>query len=263
MAREPRLRVGLAGLGAVGLDVARRLEAGIPGLTLAEVAVRDADKACRDLPRIGNGIALESAEKLAENCDLVVECLPPVKLFRTLSLSPSSIMRQAVHAAVGRPASGTLGSGGAGKRNRRCAFWCRPAPLIRTRRGARRRRRHHPFGHHGDAETAGKGLEGAPYLVERGITLKGLNTARKVFDWRRCTRPRQRSRLSGQRQRRRRARRSRRHPGRTGPNLGNPGPTRRSTATPIASRSRPISRAFPCRSRASPRRIRAPAASCR
>ena len=26
------------------------------------------------------------------------------------------------------------------------------------------------------------GLEGAPYLVERGITLKGLNTARKVFD---------------------------------------------------------------------------------
>jgi aspartate dehydrogenase len=26
------------------------------------------------------------------------------------------------------------------------------------------------------------GLDGAPYLVERGISLKGLNTARKVFD---------------------------------------------------------------------------------
>jgi aspartate dehydrogenase len=26
------------------------------------------------------------------------------------------------------------------------------------------------------------GLDGAPYLIERGISLKGLNTARKVFD---------------------------------------------------------------------------------
>ena len=36
------LRVGIAGLGAVGLDVAKRLIAGVPGLTLAAVAVRDA-----------------------------------------------------------------------------------------------------------------------------------------------------------------------------------------------------------------------------
>ena len=38
MARKP-LRVGLAGLGAVGLDVARRIEAGIPGLVLVAVSV--------------------------------------------------------------------------------------------------------------------------------------------------------------------------------------------------------------------------------
>jgi phosphoribosylglycinamide formyltransferase-1 len=37
------LRVGLAGLGAVGLEVARRLIAGVPGLTLTAVAVRDDD----------------------------------------------------------------------------------------------------------------------------------------------------------------------------------------------------------------------------
>jgi aspartate dehydrogenase len=76
VAREP-VRVGLAGLGAVGLEVARRLEAGIPGLVLTAVAVRDADKARRNLPQIGNGSAIEPAEKLAESCDLVVECLPP------------------------------------------------------------------------------------------------------------------------------------------------------------------------------------------
>jgi hypothetical protein len=38
------LRVGIAGLGAVGLDVAKRLIAGVPGLTLAAVAVRDVEK---------------------------------------------------------------------------------------------------------------------------------------------------------------------------------------------------------------------------
>ena len=85
MAREP-LRVGLAGLGAVGLEVARRLDAGIPGLVLAAVAVRDAEKAKRNLPRIGNGIELGPAEALAESCDLVVECLPPA-LFRAVATS--------------------------------------------------------------------------------------------------------------------------------------------------------------------------------
>ena len=45
VSNERPLRVGIAGLGAVGLDVAKRLIAGVPGLTLAAVAVRDVDKA--------------------------------------------------------------------------------------------------------------------------------------------------------------------------------------------------------------------------
>jgi aspartate dehydrogenase len=40
-AAQQSLKVGLAGLGAVGLEVARRLEAGIPGLALAAVSARD------------------------------------------------------------------------------------------------------------------------------------------------------------------------------------------------------------------------------
>ena len=49
-AGRPSLRVGLAGLGGVGLDVARRLIDGIDGLTLAAISVRAADKARRDDP---------------------------------------------------------------------------------------------------------------------------------------------------------------------------------------------------------------------
>ncbi len=177
MAREP-LRVGLAGLGAVGLEVARRLEAGISSLTLAAVAVRDADKACRDLPRIGNGIALESAEKLAENCDLVVECLPPV-LFRTIAISvidrgklfmPLSVGQLLEHwdlvaraketgARILVPTGALIGLDAV----RAAAEGTIHSVTMVTRKPP-------------------AGLEGAPYLVERGITLKGLNTARKVFD---------------------------------------------------------------------------------
>lgn len=177
MAREP-LRVGLAGLGAVGLEVARRLEAGIPGLVLCAVAVRDADKARRSLPQIGNGIALEPAEKLAEGCDLVVECLPPA-LFRNVATSaidrgklfmPLSVGQLLEHwdlvarakqsgARILVPTGALIGLDAV----RAAAEGTIHSVTMVTRKPP-------------------AGLEGAPYLVERGITLKGLDTARKVFD---------------------------------------------------------------------------------
>src|SRR5690348_11561759 len=80
------LRVGLAGLGAVGLEVAKRLIAGVPGLTLAAVAVRDVEKARRALPQIGGAIPARKATELADDCDIVVECLPPA-LFREVAVS--------------------------------------------------------------------------------------------------------------------------------------------------------------------------------
>ena len=83
---KPSLRIGIAGLGAVGLDVARRLiDGAIPGMTLTAVAVRDADKARRALPQIGDLVALRTLETLADECDVVVECLPPA-LFRGIAI---------------------------------------------------------------------------------------------------------------------------------------------------------------------------------
>ena len=81
-----RLAIGIAGLGAVGLGVARRLEKGIPGLVLAGIAVRDREKARRNLPGAGEQIPIVAAEALADSCDVVVECLPP-QLFRDVGLS--------------------------------------------------------------------------------------------------------------------------------------------------------------------------------
>jgi len=168
----------LAGLGAVGLEVARRLEAGIPGLVLTAVAVRDADKARRNLPQIGNGIAIEPAEKLAESCDLVVECLPPA-LFRMIATSvidrgklfmPLSVGQLLEHwdlvaraketgARILVPTGALIGLDAV----RAAAEGTIHSVTMVTRKPP-------------------NGLDGAPYLVERGISLKGLKEPLKVFD---------------------------------------------------------------------------------
>jgi aspartate dehydrogenase len=177
VAREP-LRVGLAGLGAVGLEVARRIEAGIPGLVLAAVAVRDTDKARRNLPAAGGRIAIVAAETLADTCDLVVECLPPAlfravaspviergKLFMPLSvgqlLENWDLVARAKEtgARILAPTGALLGLDAV----RAAAEGTIRSVTMITRKPP-------------------NGLDGARYLVERGISLKGLNTARKVFD---------------------------------------------------------------------------------
>lgn len=79
------LRIGLAGLGGVGLEVARRLIRGVPGLTLNAVSVSDQDKARRNLPELG-AIPFKDPTALADDCDVVVEMLPP-SLFRDIAIS--------------------------------------------------------------------------------------------------------------------------------------------------------------------------------
>ncbi len=177
MAREA-LKVGLAGLGAVGLEVARRIEAGIPGLVLTAVSVRDRDKAKRNLPQVGGRIAMVPAAALAETCDLVVEGLPP-EPFRAVASSviergkvfmPLSVGRLLEHwdlvaraketgARILVPTGGLIGLDAV----RAAAEGTIRSVTMITRKPP-------------------NGLDGAPYLVERGISLQGLNTARKVFD---------------------------------------------------------------------------------
>jgi aspartate dehydrogenase len=172
------LKVGLAGLGAVGLEVARRIEAGIPGLALVAVAVRDAEKAKRNLPEAGKSVAMVPIEALAQSCDVIVECLPP-QLFRAVAAGAIEAGRIFMPLSVGQllenwdfveraketgarilvPTGALLGLDAV----RAAAEGTIHSVKMVTRKPP-------------------NGLEGAPYLVERGITLKGLNGARKIFD---------------------------------------------------------------------------------
>jgi aspartate dehydrogenase len=175
---EETLKVGLAGLGAVGREVARRLEAGIPGLSLAAVSVRDVATAKRAIPAIGDRIPVVAPEALAATCDIVVECLPPT-LFRAVAQSvidrgkifmPLSVGQLIEHwdlvaraketgARILVPTGALIGLDAV----RAAAEGSINSVAMITRKPP-------------------DGLDGAPYLVERGISLKGLKEPTKIFD---------------------------------------------------------------------------------
>jgi aspartate dehydrogenase len=72
------LKLGLAGLGAIGLPVARRVDAGdVPGITLAAVSVRDAAKARKATAGFRQPPPIVGLAELAQAADVIVECLSP------------------------------------------------------------------------------------------------------------------------------------------------------------------------------------------
>ncbi len=70
------MKVGIAGLGTIGKKVARALDAGIPGLSLCGVSVRNTDKAQKDLGGLSHPVPVLSIVELANLADVVVECAP-------------------------------------------------------------------------------------------------------------------------------------------------------------------------------------------
>ena len=168
------LRVGLAGLGAVGLEVAKRLiDGAVPGLTLAAVAVRDVDKARRTLPQVGDVIALR----------------PPPRSPTTATWSSNACRRRCsarsrsgdrarphLHAAVGRRAVSITGTWSTRAEETGARILVPTGALLgldAVRAAAE-----------GDIHSVTMitrkppaGLDGAPYLVERSISVEGLNSA--------------------------------------------------------------------------------------
>ncbi|OAJ52046.1 aspartate dehydrogenase [Paraburkholderia ginsengiterrae] len=69
-------RVGIAVLGTVGKSLAKALDRGIPGVELVAVAARN-ESAARDwLSGLSSSPKIASFEEIAETCDVVIECAP-------------------------------------------------------------------------------------------------------------------------------------------------------------------------------------------
>ena len=79
----------MAGFGAVGRAVGDRLNAGIGGLRLTAVAVRDRDKARRHMAAYRHPPALVDLQDLAALAEIVVEC------------APASVFSRIAEAAIG------------------------------------------------------------------------------------------------------------------------------------------------------------------
>jgi len=76
-ARKGPLKLAIAGLGAIGLPVARSIDAGnVPGLALVAVSVRDEAKARKTMAGFRHPPRLLGLAALADAADVIVECLP-------------------------------------------------------------------------------------------------------------------------------------------------------------------------------------------
>src|SRR5258708_37082460 len=176
--RRRTLAIGIAGLGAIGSTVAKALAAGIPGLSLAALAVRDRTKAERWLVAQGTTTAIVPLAALAARCDVIVECLPPAhfadiaepaieagKIFVPLSvgtlLAHAALIERAraTGARILVPTGALIGLD---------AVRAAAEGRIRSVRMVTRK--------------PPKGLEGAPYLVANNISLAGLTAPLKVFE---------------------------------------------------------------------------------
>lgn len=177
VSKKPPLRIGLAGLGAVGLEVGRRLQAGIPGLALAAVAVRDPQKARNGL-KLGSDVPLSSLEQLADLCDVVVEGLPPT-LFRMVADAAIEKARVLMPLSVGQLLPNWDLVDRARERGARILVPTGALIGLDAVRAAAEGNIHSVTM---VTRKPPAGLDGAPYLVEHGISVRNLDAPLKVFE---------------------------------------------------------------------------------
>jgi aspartate dehydrogenase len=171
------LRVAIGGFGAIGKVVARRLDQGIEGLTLAAVSARDIARARSGMVDFARPVPVLPLAILGEHADIVVECASAARLRElaepslargrtVLVLSCSALLDNfdlidlASHHG-GRilvPTGALLGldavAAAAEGRITKVSMITRKPP---------------------------GGLLGAPYLEENGIEICGLNEPKRVF----------------------------------------------------------------------------------
>ena len=171
------LTVGIAGLGAIGLHLARALDAGVQGLRLTAVAAREHAKASANLAGFRTAPKLVSLGGLAAHADIVVEAAPAAVFEEVAAAAiergrvfvPSSVgallprmhlveRAKATGARIVVPTGALLGLDAV----RAAAEGEVASVTIETRKPPR-------------------GLAGAPYLDRHGIDVAAITTATRVF----------------------------------------------------------------------------------
>jgi aspartate dehydrogenase len=170
-------RIAIAGLGAIGRVVARRLAEGLPGLSLTCAAVRDVAKAKAWLDEAKIPCPLVELAEFPRHADVAVECAPAEVLEsictpmltagkRVIVLSAGALLPRPHLIDLARqhggqiivPTGALLGLDAVA------------AAAEGTIHSVRMTTRKPP-----------RGLAGAAYLIKNGISVDGLNAAKRVF----------------------------------------------------------------------------------
>lgn len=173
----PATRVAIAGLGAIGRALARRIAGGVPGLSLAGVAVRDRVKAEAWLAEQGIACPILPLAALPEHADLAVEAAPAAiieEICQPMLEAGKRVMVLSAGALLPRPHLVELARERGGQiivpTGALLGLDAVTAAAEGTIHSVRMTTRKPP-----------KGLAGAPYLEENGISVEGLTEARRVF----------------------------------------------------------------------------------
>lgn len=178
-ANQTPLKVAVGGFGAIGQAVARALDAGdLDGLTLTAVSARDHAKATRNMSDFARQVPVLPLGSLADDADVVVECAPAAAFAEVarpavdrgrifLPISVGALLRhmelvdraRETGAQIVVPTGALIGLD---------AVRAAAESEIREVRLVTRK--------------PPRGLMGAPYLEQHGISLDGLAEARKIFD---------------------------------------------------------------------------------
>ncbi|HMM87779.1 aspartate dehydrogenase [Bradyrhizobium sp.] len=174
----PTKRIAIAGLGEIGRTVARKMAQGLPGLSLAAIATRDRAKAQAWLDAEGISAALVSLDELPGHADLAVECAPAAildQICRPMLGAGKQVMVLSSSALLPRPELVDLARAHGGQiivpTGALIGFDAVSAAAEGIIHSVQMVTRKPP-----------RGLAGAPYLVENGISVEGLSSALRVFN---------------------------------------------------------------------------------
>ena len=173
----PPTRVAIAGLGAIGRALARRLADGLPGLVLACAATRDQVKAQAWLEAQRIACPLVEPEDFPARADIAVECAPAAaleRICRPMLEAGKKVMVLSAGALLPRPELVELAKARGGQiivpTGALLGLDAVTAAAEGEIHSVRMITRKPP-----------RGLHGAPYLVANGIAVEGLNEAKRVF----------------------------------------------------------------------------------
>lgn len=170
-------KVGIVGLGAIGRAVARRLSTGIPGLRLTCAASRDTAKAAAWLAAEAISCPLVELCDFPRHADLVLECAPAAMLeaiCTPMLAAGKRVMVLSAGALLPRPHLIDLARQHGGQiivpTGALLGLDAVAAAAEGTIHSVRMTTRKPP-----------RGLAGAAYLVQHGISVDGLTVAKRVF----------------------------------------------------------------------------------